>query len=236
MELYEFKLLLEDLVSVGIESAVFDPLEEGTRIRAANKDKSVVVFCNSEFILSASTIAIHNVNSVLSRINLFDVTKAKVELVESNDEVVDIRIKQGRRKSVFRCSTPKNVHVPMNIPVDLDITDENCITFDDKYVSYLGTVIASMSKTVSTEVAKIGIYATDTTVCVSIADGDSDSFNDELEIVTEPIDKSVWDAVSFSKVMKQSAKDGECKFIITKDYGLAAFRVGYIDVIVVPAV
>lgn len=238
MEIHELKLLLEDLQSVGIESAVFEPSDDKTLVRATNKDRSVVVFCEANVALSDASIALNNVNSLLSRINLFDQNKAKIEVTETDGEVDDIIIKQGRRKTVQRCSKVSQVQVPSKIPVDLQITDSNCIKITDKYVSYIVDAISSLSKTVSSEDSKISIEV-DNKVCkINITDGECDSFSDELdEIDVDDVSKSHWFAAPFSRVMKRSVnEDGMCEFMITSDYGLAVFRVGIIDAIVAPAV
>lgn len=240
MELYELKLVLEDLYSVGIKSVVLDPNNDGdgTLVRASDKDGKVAVYCDSEFSFSDKTIAIQDVSSILSRVNLFDVNKATVEITDNDDYVLELKIKQGRKKTRFRCAPPEALQVPSRVPGDLTIKDGECVVLQRDYVSYITDVISSLSKTVSDTPANVAIEIKDDNLNVTISDGETDSFSDTLvEIGVDDRDKSYWDAIPFSKVIRQSIRESEeAKFIISKDHGLAVFAVGTVDVIVVPSV
>lgn len=239
MEINELKLLLEDLQSVGIQSAIFEPNNGVTRVRGTDKDHNIVVFCDTEFYLSDSTIAINDIRSLLSRVRLFDDNKTKIEELSTDDVMDVLTFKEGRKKTTYQCSDVAGIKVPTQIPEVVEFKDENIIKLDDKYVTYFNNAISSISQTVSVSPSHVSIEVKNHEATISVSDGETDSFSDVIEDVgVKEVLRSSWEAVPFSKVMRQAGVEGQdyAQLVVTKQYGFAVFKVGFVEVIVTPAV
>lgn len=235
--------LLEESIltisSVGIEELVIEPCEEDdqkTRFRGANKERSVVVYDSKDFSLTDVPMGILSVKALLSRISLFDVSKAKAETEKNNDVISKISLKQGRKKANYQCSDPSYLQVPKKIPGNLE--SDNKIVLNKEMVDHISQAVASMSLTGSKEERYISISVSDNTMTVTISDGESDAFTDvvSLDATIEDVAKASWDVVSFQRVMKKASElseDHSASFHIT-EHGVIVFVVGNFNIIVVP--
>lgn len=233
MDINLFKQLLEVLASVGVEEVVIEPTDDGTLIRGANKDLNVVVYHTIEASLVEHPLGIQTVKGLLSRIQLFDIAKASINLESSDELVVDFSIKQGRKKASFKCADPRSMAVPKKIPGDLSI--ENRIEFDRSYVEHLSQAISAMSYTGSKAERSISMGVKDSVAEFSIFDGEDDTFSDEIDLDFPDTSKTSWDVAPFQRVLKQSLDmDGENAVFTITEFGIAVFDVGIINVLVAP--
>ncbi|MDA3806884.1 MAG: hypothetical protein PF440_03135 [Thiomicrorhabdus sp.] len=241
MDIMEAKTILTELSSVGIDEVVFDHMDKGTRVRGSNQEKTVVVYFEIPIIFCDKSIGIQSVNGLLSRINLFDETKASISLVEDNNgDIGTINVKQGRKKASYRCNDPRKVNAPSRVPGDLALTNENVISFDKEYVTYLSTAISAMSYTGTKAERTISVQIEDDNATVAVFDGLDDTFTDVIETVGAiNTDRAVWEVIPFSRVMKQSvsapSNADSAKFCIT-EHGIAVFGLENLDIVVVPMV
>lgn len=234
MDILKLRELLEVLSTVGIEEVVLESSEIGTRIRGSNKEATVVVFHEiEEEMTDGATLAIQSVRGLLSRISLFDMSKASITTDVFDDVVASLTIKQGRKSATYTCAAPNAVHVPKKIPGDLSIVDE--IVFGAEYVDHISHAISSMSYTGAKDKKKVSVGIEGNIATLSIFDGESDAFTDEFE-VSFPNKRAVsWEVSAFQRVMKQSlaANKDKCIFSIT-EYGIAPFSLGIVSVLLVP--
>jgi hypothetical protein len=243
MDIKLTKALLTELSSVGISQMIVDPVEGGTQFRGTNDNRSLILFDTIREELTTSPIGIKSINALLSRINLFDEDKAKIELIDTDEGFCrDIIVKHGRKRVTYRCHepSPKYIQAPKHIPGNFTITAENAIMFNKDYVSYLSTAISAMAYTGDKEERSIKVTANEGVVTVSIFDGSDDSFVDVVEGFDENLKlEGVFDVASFSRVMKQSvnspSNDGFAVFTISEQ-GVGVFRLEYMDILVHPSV
>lgn len=233
MDIRTIKTLLEVLTSVGIEEAVLENVEDGTLVRGSNKDMNVVVFHTIPEQLVDSIMGIQSVKGLLSRLQLFDVNKAVITLNTANDRIVDLVIKQGRKKASYRCAEAKQLSVPKKIPGDLTIVDK--IEFGREYVDHLMHAITAMSYTGTKAERSISISVKDGVGEFSIFDGENDTFTDEFPVEFPDTQPVSWDVAPFHRVMKQSleANTENAIFTIT-EYGIIVFDLSFINVLVAP--
>jgi hypothetical protein len=243
MDIKITKALLTELSSVGISQMIVDPVDGGTQFRGTNDNRSLILFDTIDESLTDMAIGIKSINALLSRINLFDEDKAKIELTANNDGFChDIIVKQGRKRVSYRCHEPdtKVIQAPKHIPGNFTITEENAIMFNKDYVSYLSSAISAMAYTGDKEERSIKVSANEGIVTVSIFDGSDDSFVDVVEGFDEKLKlEGVFDVAPFSRVMKQSvnspSNDGHTVFTISEQ-GVGVFRLEYMDILVHPSV
>lgn len=243
MDIKIIKTLLTELSSVGISQVIIDPTEEGSMFRGTNDDRTLIVYNEVGEKLADMPIGIKNVNAILSRINLFDEDKAKIELVETNDGYCgDFIVKQGRKRVSYRCHEPitKYIQAPTTIPGDLSITDENQIKFDKEYVTYLSNAFSAMAYTGDKQERTISVEVSEGSATISIFDGSDDTFVDVVEGINDSLSlKGLFDVAPFSRVMKQSvnseSNDGYSVFTMTEQ-GVGIFKLEYMDILVHPTV
>lgn len=243
MDIKIIKALLTELSSVGISQIIIDPTEDGTLFRGTNDDRTLILFDEVGEKLTDMSMGIKSVNALLSRINLFDEEKAKIELIPDNDgNCRDFIVKQGRKRVSYRCHEPSTdyIQAPKTLPGDFSITEENTIKFDKAYVSYLSNAISAMAYTGDKEERTIKISVDAGNLSVNIFDGSDDSFTDVIEGMDDSLSlEGLFDVAPFSRVMKQSvaseSNDGYAVFTISEQ-GVGVFRLEYMDILVHPTV
>jgi len=233
MDMTSIKVLLEALTSVGIDEAVLEPVDGGTLVRGANKDLNVIVYDIVDDTLVEYPLGIQSVRGLLSRLNLFETAKAVIEVEARDGRVVDIMIKQGRKKASYKCAEPSSLSVPKKVPGDLDIT--NSIVFNSEYVDHVTQAVSAMSFTGSKAERTVSIAVKDNVATFSIFDGEDDTFSDELDVDFPDIRAVSWEVSPFQRVMKQAldSNSKECRFTIT-EYGIAVFDLSGINILVAP--
>ena len=247
------KTVLETLNSVGIAEAIFEPHENGTLIKASNKDRTVICFHVVAGLESPvkTTIAVQSVNALLSRLNLFDCDKADLEIdLDNHGNAGSIQIKEKRKKLTYHCSNPSLINVPHRIPGNVVITGDNSIKIPSKYVDFLAQVTTSMTLTGKKEERGISLMVKDSVLEVAITDGEDDTFKEAIEGFNVPDTlKGKWDVSAFIRVLRKAGDtstivqsrlgcedkedDGSVRMIITQ-YRVAAFAVADLDIMVVP--
>lgn len=258
MDIINLKFILETLHSVGISEMVLSPTvkndKPSTLVRGSNRERSVVVYHEIEdLVLTEVPMGVQSVNGLLSRISLFDESKASIELVQSHDIVGTVNIKQGRKKATYRCADPNQLSAPNRIPGDLAISEASAIIIPSSQVDFLGQAISSMSLTGNKEERTITMQVTEEgSLDVTIVDGEDDSFKEIIEDVGgSPTEKGTWDVSSFSRVMKRASENSEVSFrrifgsdvgevedkavvFSITEYKIAVFAVADLDILVVP--
>lgn len=236
MDICLLKVLLGVLSSVGVEEAVIEPAEDGTLVRGANKDRSVIVYHTIPDNLLEHPMGIQSVRGMLSRLELFDVSKAVIETTVHDELVASITIKHGRKKASYKCAKLSMLSVPKKVPGDLSIAKE--ILFDKEYVDCLSQAITAMSYTGSKQDRSISIASSKTSgnLELTIFDGEDDSFVDEVKADGfDSLRKVSWDVPSFQKVLKQSLDcRGESACFTISEHGIAVFDLSVINVLVAP--
>ena len=234
MDIHLLKTLLEVLSSVGVEEAVVEPSEDGTLVRGANKDRSVIIYHTIPDSLLECPMGIQSVKGMLSRLELFDSAKSAITTTTHNDLISDLTVKQGRKKASYKCAEPSALTVPKKVPGDLSIVKE--ITFDKAYVDYLSQAITAMSYTGSKQERSISISVKGGDLELTIFDGEDDSFVDEMKVDDfEDTKKISWDVQPFQRVLKQSLEcRGESAAFTISEHGIAVFDLSLINVLVAP--
>lgn len=237
MNAVKLKNILSLLDKVGIHEVVFEPTEDesGTLIRGANKEKNITVFDTIEDNLVDLPMGVQSVKGLLSRINLFDLDKASIDLRDSGDIITAITIKVGRKRAGFKLALPSQLKVPRMVPGSLESDD--VIEFSDEYVKYLSSAIMAMSYTGEKKERTISLFQEDGSAAITIFDGEDDSFHDVLDDADIDLsDKASWEVVPFERVMKASLEEvGAAKFFITEHH-IAVFDMGELDIMVVPII
>lgn len=233
MDIRVVKTLLEVLASVGIEEAVLEKVEDGTLVRGANKDTNIIVYHTIPENLVDTVMGIQSVKGLLSRLQLFDVNKAAITLNTANDRIVDLFIKQGKKKASYRCAEASKLTVPKKIPGDLSIVSP--IKFDRAYVDHIMHAITAMSYTGSKAERYIGLAVKDKVAEFSIYDGESDTFTDEFAVDFRDIRNTCWDVAPFQRVMKQSLETNNEHAVFTiTEHGIVVFDLSFINILVAP--
>jgi hypothetical protein len=234
LDIHLLKTLLEVLSSVGVEEAVVEPSEDGTLVRGANKDRSVIIYHTIPDSLLECPMGIQSVKGMLSRLELFDSAKSAITTTTHNDLISDLTVKQGRKKASYKCAEPSALTVPKKVPGDLSIVKE--ITFDKAYVDYLSQAITAMSYTGSKQERSISISVKGGDLELTIFDGEDDSFVDEMKVDDfEDTKKISWDVQPFQRVLKQSLEcRGESAAFTISEHGIAVFDLSLINVLVAP--
>lgn len=232
------KSLLEELSSVGIVEVILDPVEDGTLVRGSNREKSVAVFHVIEDSILSAPMCIQSVDGLLSRISLFDENTSKLEVKYNNAEtyVLEVNVKQGRKRASYRCASDKSLSVPSRIPGVLSLGDQPiCLSAD--YVDYLSKAFTSMAYTGSKAERFISMSIANGFFKLSVFDGEHDSFTDEQPTEAEDHEKAQWGVAAFQRVMRQSVKSDpveQTAIFNISEHGIAIFRIGIINALVVP--
>lgn len=229
--------ILSIMDTVGINEAVIEPHENGTQIRAANREKNIIVFDTIDEKLVDLPMGVQSVRGLLSRINLFDVDKASIKLKDNEREIQEAKINVGRKRASFKCARRDMLAVPKMIPGDLSMTD--VLELSDEYVRYLSTAIAAMSYTGDKKERTLSMEMDEgSDLAITISDGEDDSFKDILDNCPISMQsKASWEVVPFERVMKASldANEGVAKMSVS-EHNIAIFDVGSIRVMVAPLV
>lgn len=239
MNLNTFKSILDVLEQVGITETVLEPAKGGgTLIRGASSEQSIIIFDTVDEAITDIPIGVQTVKGLNSRLRLFDVEKASIELKPSNGDeyAVELTIKQGRRKASFRAAPPKKLNVPHTT---LESGECEFVELIPATVDYLSSAIASMRHTGKKGERTISMSVTDGDLGINIFDGEDDCFDDIIpDVGVDELPKGLWEVDPFQKVMKQSgAMDEEDVARMTIDgYRVARFKVGPIEVMVCPTV
>lgn len=237
--LANLKTLLTTLASVGIEEAVIENPEdenvEVSRIRGANKEGNIIVFHDIDGVFfPEAPMGTQTVKGLLSRIELFDESKAEVLHTVTNGVVKNLTIKQGRKKASFTCSDPKNLTLPAKVPA-FDMDNQYVLT--SEMIALLNAAISAMSMTGSKADRYLSIGVKDSVMSVNIFDGEDDSFNDEFQLEDGVDDAPTfsWDVPAFHRVMRESesANSGSAVFNVSK-HGIAIFNIGMVNVLLPP--
>jgi hypothetical protein len=246
MDLNKVQESLDILSRVGIEEValVSDTSEDDeavkTVIRGASADKQIVIYhtLDTDYI-DGYTIGILSIKPFLSRLNLFDINKAKVDIEDdgAGKKVAEqLTIKQGRRKITYRCYDIGYLSIPSRIPSNLN--DGSQFVFDSEYTQYLLKVISSLIQTASDKTeAKVSMSYSDSTIKLTMDDGEDDKFVEEIthDEEIEDVDNTTWSMVSFAKLLKESlSQQEETRFKVT-EYGVAIFEIGGLELALAPA-
>ena len=245
MDIKILKELLTTLDDAGITEAVFEPFDDsGTRIRGANKEKNILIFDTLDYELVSLPMGVQSIPGLLSRIALFDEDKAKIVTEDDSKVIVEMTIKQGRRKASFRFGNPlakKGGHQSLNVPgqISENIDDVQELVFEESYVKYISSVISSMGYTGNKKERIISLKNNDEsgTISLRINDGEDDSFIDEIEVAEVSLTSQAgWEVTPFERMLKQSMEVNpgkKAKFGITENH-VAVFDLGVIRALIVP--
>lgn len=227
--------VLKTMDSVGITEAVFEPdTNGGTLIRAANKDRNIIVFDTIPDEVVDMPMGIQSIKGLLGRIMLFDLDKASLDFKDNGTEISDLTIKQSRKKATFRFADTTRLNVPKKVPEE-DSPDGMLLS--KTYVDYINNAIGAMSYTGTKQTQTISISIDNGVAELSVYDGESDTFTDHFDTEASDVSKGVWEVAPFKTVMNQSAKhndDDEAIISIRPTHKIAVFHVGMIDVMVSP--
>lgn len=230
----ELKLILETLISVGIDEAIIEPCENGSLIRAANGAGNIIIYDTIEDEIVTAPMGIQSVKGLLSRISLFDVDKCTAEYTHGTEYIRDIKIKQGRKSATFRFCPPKNIHAPKSMP---HMEYDKPIVLTHEYVKYLGQAITAMSFTGEKEERVITLKGSQKGLSVKISDGEDDTFDDLVESIDTETPSGTWEVLPFQRVMNKSSEynttDKTASFIID-EIGIITFDLSFIRVMISP--
>lgn len=206
MDITTFKSLLTTMNEVGIVRCVFEPTDDGgTMARGSNKEKSVVIYHKFDESLVDLPVGIQSVAGFLSRMELFDEEKSKIELEDNGEIIISATIKQGRKKASFRFADPHSktaMPVPSKVPGVFEMT--NCIELDEQYAKYLSSAFTAMGFTGDKAKRTISFRSSDEGAKLRVTDGEHDSFVDTIESEVDIDGEVTWDVVSFDRLMKAS--------------------------------
>lgn len=239
MDIKLLKNVLSVMDGVGVSEAVLEPSSTGgTRIRAANKDRNIIVFDEIDDHIVDLPMGIQSVRGLLSRINLFDIEKASMTFTDNGDIIRETTIKMGRKRAGFKFARPDKLGVPKMIPGDLSMA--SYLTISEEYTKYLSTVITAMSYTGDKKERTISLLTEDDgSAIINIYDGEDDSFNDTIEDCPISVpEKASWEVVPFERVLKSAvdwSESNEAKLSVTEHH-IAVFEVGTIKVMIGPVV
>lgn len=235
MSLTTLSDVLKTMDSVGITEAVFEPNDDGgTLIRAANKDRNIIVFDTIPDEVVDMPMGIQSIKGLLGRIMLFDLDKASLDFRDNGSEISDLTIKQGRKKATFRFADTDKLSVPKRVPQE-DTMDG--ILMSKSYVDYINNAIGAMSYTGTKQTQTISIGVESGVAELAVYDGENDSFVDHFDTDASDVGKGTWEVAPFKTVMNQSVKyndDNEAILSIRPTHKIAVFHVGMIDVMVSP--
>jgi len=238
MDFVKLKEILEVVSGVGIEELVIEPIEpQRTRLRGANRERNVIIYDELDEVVSDLPLGIMSVKALLSRLELFDPDKARIETSHDEKLINNLSVKQGRKKVSYKCAALQHLAVPKKIPGNLE--SDNKLELKKEFVNYLSQVITSMSYTGNRAEKTISLSVTDKKMKVSIFDGEDDTFTDEVSCEDSGVSdfsKSSWEVSPFLKVLKKSVEQVEddiARFHIT-EHGIAVFNVGSYSIIVAP--
>jgi len=235
------KDILEQLNSLGISEAIIEPHtndgKDYTRVRAGNKDHSIMIFDEIEGKLAEKKLAISSVKGLQTRLALFNEEKASVTVSYRDSYVSNIEIKEGKRKASYTLSHPNIILAPKMMP-EFNIVGD-VITFDEKFISSLMDVFTSLGFTGNKEESRIAIKSVKDEMTLTVFDGETDSFVETFaldEVPKEDIPTTQWEVGAFKlALMKASATtiDKSVSFVVT-DIHTAVFESAPLSVIVAP--
>ncbi|WGH49815.1 hypothetical protein [Alishewanella phage vB_AspM_Slickus01] len=235
------KVILEQLNSLGISEAIIEPItdEEGngvTRVRAGNKDHSIMIFDDIEDTLSDKALAISSIKGLQTRIALFSNEKSSVTVTNRSNFAASIEIKEGKRKASYTLSHPNIILAPKVMP-DYEILG-NPIVLSEDFISALLDVFASMGFTGKKEDRRIAIKSSGDEVTITVFDGESDSFVETFQYAGGEVDipSTQWEVEAFKLALRKASEtslDKSVTFIVT-DIGTAVMQSAPMSVIVAP--
>ena len=211
--IWDLRSLLETLDSIGIEEAVLAPEEEkrdpntGACLLASNRTRSVVVADQVGLPLLEEVFGIGSVKGLLSRLELFDRTKAcKFEISKDEDGVVEaIKVSQGRKKTEYRCLNPEVLLVPSAVMDEQEDSWELCFTQADisEFQKASRSIMMAASDKEKAQfkitVDKLGEAE------ITIADGDYDSFRVTMKAsanTDKGLPETSWDISTMIRCLK----------------------------------
>lgn len=206
----ELSNVLQIMDSVGVEYAEFTPMEEGGTIVAGRSSSRPIYLLDSvSSDLVPNKVRIRSIKNVLSRIRLFDLTRASVQFVNNNDGslVHHMEMKEGRRK-IKTTFEENDLRIPK---VSTNKTNEDsAIILEKEYAEYLTNVMSSISMTGEKEKQFISIGTKDGVTSIEINDGSKDSFVEQIESdSTDTPTTGRWELITVQKVLKEAVKQNE---------------------------
>lgn len=249
MNVKHLRDILESLNGVGITEVVMNPTDKGALVSGSNRERSVVCFHEVDgFDVGGKSLAIQNVNALLSRVSLFN--DAEVDNVDDGGYYRTLNFKEGRRKASYHCADRKHIMVPRQAPGETNITAENGIVLQPEHVEFIGQAVSSMSLTGNREAASISMNVKAGDLYISIFDGQDDKVTEVIHGVGKyDTDLGTWGIEALHRVLRRASQSsevvgsrigiempkGSVVFCIT-EYRVAVIGVAGIDVLVIPVV
>jgi hypothetical protein len=212
MNIIKFKEILETLNAAGFKETVIDRCGDGkVRVRGITDSESLAIFAEYDFDLEKS-IAVTAIPSVLNRLNLFDLEKAKVELSDKGrrDQVMDytttMLITQGRREVFHTFPSPRNIRAPSEVMKD-EIVD--VVTLDSEKTDRILKAITALQSVAGQKERVVTFRGQGDNILVSISDDEGNYFHDVVSKNTSGEWENHWNSQAFVKMIRNMVKSGD---------------------------
>lgn len=195
---------LKTISACGIDTVTFDPCEDDIdkiRICGVSSDCSLIVFARKDNDLSDLSITVFSITVFLSRLALFDLSRAEYDIEESGQEAMRLNIRQGKKKASHSFIEKERVEIPKNVPRDKAIYSHS---FSEDHFAHLQKAIQSMQSANKGAESFIIEKRKEGKIYLKLSDGASDIYEEEL---VEQESTDTWSACWKTKTVKTVLKE-----------------------------
>ena len=214
MDLLKTKEILEVLDGVDIAECAIYAEDGKNKIRAVNTDQTTIVFTEVDQFID-DNIGLLSVKGLLSRLNLFDLEKAGVTF-KTNEKngssfIEQMTIKEGRRRSSVRATSPKSIDAPTQYPQTEKVFNAYLSKSYVNFINKMKSSIAFMPSNSSDDIKlTMTVEKGSETANLKIVGGTSDDFSDEIECdgnenMQSDTFVATWTIDSLMRVLKRAA-------------------------------
>lgn len=241
MDMTRFKNVLEILKGIGAKECGIEEKDGMTLVRSISDDAMIGIYTTIEHMgnPAGAGIGILSIQGMLSRIDLFDLEKATVTFTEedaSDDSFVSsIHVKQGRRKSDIRTTSPSSCRITKQIP---EFEKKFSITFSSDEISMLNKAYQSLRNVTSDKDCEVQLTINeDATLNLVMERGQRDRFAETFqgEHLVETKGEVVFAAEPLLRAIKQAGawSEDQSATVVIDAEGNATVKIGEISTLVV---
>lgn len=231
--------VLQTVQNAGINAVVLKKIDGGMKIMGVDTEETLLVYSELGGDIIPESFGVHRVQTLLSRMKLFDFSKAtasvSVKSVPHTDNegeesfIKDVVIKIGKRKVSFTGARPSTIKAPSGLS-ETEIVNKITLTTNEG----VPLVIDAMNALGSPNLVKISGSEKD--ILLEIDDGIADDFVDVIGTNSGGEWSYLYRRDSLQRLIKQAAKFGENVDLGITKRGLMYVIVNDITFVLIPQV
>ena len=229
--------ILQTVQNAGINEVILEKIDGGIKIRGVDSLETMLVYSECAGDIIPSSFGIHRVPTLLSRMKLFDFSKAKAKIAERTisvdgvDEtfVSELSITMGHRKVSFTGARPSTIKAPSGLS-ETELVNKISLSTNEDVPMMVDAMSAFGSPTLIT------IAGTEDDIFFKISDEVSDGFVDVIGTNSGGEWSYNYRRDNFQRLIKQASKNSEVVDIGITKRGLMYIIVNDITFVMIPQV